>query len=118
MLKKEELIEYRSKLENELSAKCEVLVAQQDVKVHNVENTSERRAPHGVPWIDYWRALTGRSENLLMCASCGKIIFVGDVPKVMKNMYAITNDTPEAHLAFGGHISITHSDDENYYSSF
>lgn len=115
MLKKEELIEYRNKLENELTAKCEVLVAQQGVKVHNAENTSDRRAPHGVSWIDYWRALTGRSESQLMCASCGKIIFAGEIPKVIRNLYAITNDSPEAHQALGGHISITPSDKENYY---
>lgn len=45
------------------------------LNVRNMPKSSSHEAWRKVPWIDYWRALTGNYENQQKCACCGKIIF-------------------------------------------
>lgn len=55
-----------------------------DVFLQNGNNTSERKAPKGYSWIDYWRAMSGNHESSLECSSCGKMIFVDEIPQMLK----------------------------------
>ena len=98
-----ELNEYKKSIEEQFG-NCRVLTANQDTKLKNCENTAERSAEKGWSWIDYWRAMTGNHESRLFCSSCGQVIFVGDVPKIMKDLYVATGDTVERHKAMGGHV--------------
>lgn len=68
--------------------------------------TSEREAEGEMSWIDYWRAMTGKYESPLSCASCGKAIYADGIPNYMSNFYRLTSDTAEQHVACGGHISL------------
>ena len=85
---------------------CKVLTAHRDNILKNSEGTGNRGAEKGWTWIDYWRAMTGNHESRLFCSSCGQVIFVGDVPKIMKELYIATGDTVEQHRAIGGHVWI------------
>ena len=116
MKSKEELIAYKQKIEM-LYGRCEVLEAQKDSMIYNVEGTAGRKAEDGVSWIDYWRAMTGCHETMLACGSCGRVIYTDYIPKYMTRFYRLTGDSPESHLACGGHVTIGPPlpSDENYY---
>ena len=60
-----------------------------DVFLQNGNDTSERKAPKGFSWIDYWRAMSGNHESSLECSSCGKMIFVDEIPQMLKKMYGL-----------------------------
>ena len=97
--------EYKQAVEKE-NGECQILHAQNTHNKKNCGKTGDRNAPKGVSWIDYWRAMTGNHESRLFCSSCGQVIFVGDVPKIMKDLYVATGDTVEQHRAIGGHVKI------------
>lgn len=98
-----EFNEYKKDIE-ERFGKCKVLTANQDTTLKNCTNTGNRTADKEWSWIDYWRAMTGNHESRLFCSSCGQVIFVGEVPKIMKDLYIATGDTEERHKAMGGHV--------------
>lgn len=100
-----EFLEYKKKIE-ETYGPCKVLTANQDTILKNSEDTGNLEAENGWSWIDYWRAMTGNHETRLFCSSCGQVIFVGDVPKIMKDLYFKTGDSIESHKAIGGHVTI------------
>ena len=100
-----EFNEYKKDIEEQYGS-CRVLTANQDTTLKLCENTVESSAEKGCSWIDYWRAMTGNHESRLFCSSCGQVIFVGDVPKIMKDLYVATGDTVEQHRAIGGHVKI------------
>lgn len=103
MKTKQELKAYKSEIESECG-RCTILNVIKSNNKKNCNNTDDRKAAKGWSWIDYWRAMTGNSETQLSCASCGKIIYVGPIPKMMERMYALTGDKPENHVAHGGHV--------------
>jgi len=100
-----EFNEYKKEIEEQYGS-CKVLTAHRDNILKNSEGTGDRGAEKGWTWIDYWRAMTGNHESRLFCSSCGQVIFVGDVPKIMKELYIATGDTVEQHRAIGGHVWI------------
>lgn len=113
MKSKEELRRYRSEIEAEYG-RCKVLTAKTDTSSRNCNNTSERVADNDFSWIDYWRAMTGISDTRLFCSSCGKVIFVGNIPPLMEDFYSKTKDNPESHKAFGGHVWVIASKNGKY----
>lgn len=60
--------------------------------------------------VDYWRAITWKYGIKLRCSCCGKLIYIGDTPKIMSKMYSAIGDTKDAHIAHVGHISIEKGD--------
>ena len=98
-----EFNEYKKSIEEQHGG-CRVLTANQDTTLMNCKDTCNRTAEQGWSWIDYWRAMTGNHESRLFCSSCGQVIFVGEVPKIMKDLYVATGDTVERHKAMGGHV--------------
>lgn len=57
------------------NGKPEMIILSNYCLVKNLPESSTHEAWRKVPWIDYWRALTGNYENQQKCACCGKIIF-------------------------------------------
>ncbi len=100
-----EFFEYKRNIEEQFG-NCTVLTANQDTTLKNCTGTSVRSAEQGWSWINYWRAMTGNHESRLFCSSCGQVIFVGDVPKIMQDLYVATGDTVERHRAIGAHVWI------------
>ena len=103
MKSKQELKTYKSEIVAEHGT-CTILKVDKDNFKKNCNNTAERKAEKGWSWIDYWRSMTGIADTQLTCASCGKIIYVGPIPKMMEIMYSLTGDKPENHVAHGGHV--------------
>ena len=108
-----EFCEYKKSVEEQFGA-CKVLTANQDTTLKNCEHSSNRTAEKGWSWIDYWRAMTGNHESRLFCSSCGQVIFVGDVPKIMRDLYVETGDSVERHKAIGGHVWIKKTESGKY----
>ena len=77
-----------------------------DVFLQNGNNTSERKAPKGYSWIDYWRAMSGNHNSRLECSSCGNVIFTGDVSLTMKKMYGLMGLNENENIALGGHLLV------------
>lgn len=103
MKTKQELKKYKSEIESDYGH-CTILKVNKSNKKTNCNNTVGRKADKGWSWIDYWRSMTGIENNQLTCASCGIIIYVGPIPKMMQRMYILTGDKPENHIAHGGHV--------------
>ena len=103
MKSKQQLEEYRTEVLSECG-KCTLLRVKQDNNKINCSNTSGRTAAKGWSWIDYWRAMTMTPNTQLACASCGKVTFVGPVPKMMEKMYELSGDSSTNHIAHGGHV--------------
>lgn len=99
----QELSEYCKIITKEFG-KVTRLRVQKDNEKLNCNNTGGRTAYKGWPWIEYWRAMTQTTKTQLSCSSCGKVIFVGPIPKMMLTMFALTDDKPENHVAHGGHV--------------
>lgn len=108
-----EFAEYKKGIEEQFG-NCKVLTANRDTTLKNCSGTSDRSADKGWSWIDYWRAMTGNHESRLFCSSCGQVIFVGDVPKIMQDLYIATDDSVERHKATGGHVWINTPKSGNY----
>lgn len=113
MKSKEELKQYRSEIETE-HGECQVLTTKNNMIIKNCDNTSNRVAKKNYSWIDYWRAMTGICDTRLFCSSCGKVIYVGDIPKIMNDLYLAVNDSPELHKAYGGHIWVKSPKNRQY----
>lgn len=112
-----ELAQYKSELVKKYG-RCQLLNVAKNTTLKNCNNTAERVAYRGWPWIEYWQAMTGNTDTQLTCSSCGKIIFVGDVPKVMQELYAITGNEPDDHKALGGHLWVRKPTSGNYPSGY
>lgn len=76
-----------------------------DGTMTNANKTGDRDADKGFSWIAYWRAMTGINDEPLLCSSCGKEIFTGDIPAADVEKYKKNGDT-SSHEAEGGHIWI------------
>lgn len=105
--------EYKELIEEEYG-ECQILHAERDHSKKNCGKTSDRNAPKGVPWIDYWRAMTVNHDNTMKCSSCGKVIFVGDPTDEQKKEFSKGEDTVEKHRAHGGHIWVNSPADESF----
>ena len=112
-MQQEELKRYKEEVESEFG-KCRVLTAKVDTTLTNCNDTSDRKAPKGISWIDYWRSMTGCYDTRLTCCSCGKVIYAGKVPDVMVNMYRETGDDASRHKAIGGHMYVEESETGKY----
>lgn len=66
------------------------------------DDTKNRKTWNGIPWIDYWRAFTDESPNVLTCAICGKPIYVhwDELDEEGQLFYSEDKDKAE-----GGHIA-------------
>lgn len=89
-----------------------------DVFLQNGNNTSERRAPKGFSWIDYWRAMSGNHKSQLECCSCGKMIFVDGIPPIMSKMYKLMNIDENDYIALGGHLMVEEPQSHDYVGGF
>ena len=89
-----------------------------DVFLQNGNNTSERRAPKGFSWIDYWRAMSGTHKSQLECCSCGKMIFVDGIPPIMSKMYKLMNIDENDYIALGGHLMVEEPQSHDYVGGF
>lgn len=105
--------EYKELIE-ENYGKCQILQAERDHCEKNCSKTSERSAPNGVSWIDYWRAMTDNHLNTLKCSSCGKVLFVGEPTNEQKKEFSRGVDTIERHRAHGGHIWVSSPADRSF----
>lgn len=108
-----EFFEYKAEIERRFG-KCKVLTANQDTTLKNCNEKENDTAENGLAWIDYWRAMTGNHESRLFCSSCGQVIFVGEVPKIMKELYVTTGDSVEWHKAMGGHVLVNSPENGKY----
>lgn len=97
------LSEYKQDVENKFG-ECTVLNSSVDHKKKNCGNTGDRIAYKGFPWIDYWRAMTGKTAMTMCCSSCGKEIFVGEPTFIQEFVFSLGDDKVENHRAHGGHI--------------
>lgn len=75
---------------------------------HNAPRT-DRKAWRGISWINYWRAMTGRYNNGMKCANCGKDIFAeidGYMVKntLINNYNSAIGGSLEDYQANGGHL--------------
>ncbi len=113
MKTKKDLEKYKHEFETEYG-KCRILTSNQDTTLKNCSNTSNRVAPKGWSWIDYWRAMTDDANTTLTCSSCGKVIYVGEIPTIIKELYLLTDDKPENHKALGGHVWVNKPSKGNY----
>lgn len=109
----EELQLYKSKIEQMFGA-CQKLKADRNIVLKNANGTSDSKAYDGWTWIEYWRAMTGNTSTRLTCCSCGESIYVGEVPKVVLDLYRSTGDNPDNHRAFGGHLWINEPQNKKY----
>ena len=95
--------EYKKEVEENFE-KCTILRNTRDLSKKNCGKTGDRTAYKGWSWIDYWRAMTGRTAATMYCSSCGKEIFVGEPTPVQTLEFSRGNDKVENHRAHGGHI--------------
>lgn len=105
MKSKQDLIKFKGELEEKFGP-CRVLTANQNTTLTNAINTNSRNDFNGFSWIEYWRAMTCNYDTNLFCCSCGKAIYVGDVPEVLNKLYEVAGDKPENHKACGGHVLV------------
>lgn len=89
-----------------------------DVFLQNGNNTSERKAPKGYSWIDYWRAMSGNHSSRLECSSCGRMIFADGVPPMMTTMYSMMGLDEKEHIAVGGHLLVKDPQSHDYSGGF
>lgn len=89
-----------------------------DVFLQNGNNTSERKAPKGFSWIDYWRAMSGNHKSQLECCSCGKMIFVDGIPPIMSKKYKLMNIDENDYIALGGHLMVEEPQSHDYVGGF
>lgn len=76
IMNKQELKEYAREFKLEVcDLEGKIIILPEDEKFKNLSDSSNHVARKGVPWIDYWRALTGNYNNGVACACCGKLIY-------------------------------------------
>lgn len=103
-----ELIKYRKQFRDNHETFPEVLNLKAHERYAAGEETSNRRDPGSIPWIDYYRAFVNPSQELFTCACCGKTISSN------QDIVDMNDDVEEA---FGGHIyaGSIHQLDVKYY---
>ena len=109
--------EYKRKIESTHKDYVTLYVGD-DVFLQNGNNTSERKAPKGFSWIDYWRAMSGNHKSQLECCSCGKMIFVDGIPPIMSKMYKLMNIDENNYIALGGHLLLKEPQSHDYAGGF
>ncbi len=102
--------EYKQEVEKEFG-ECDVLDVNYDIELKNCEKTGDRDAYNNVPWIYYWRAMTGLHSGTMKCSSCGKEIYTGLVTLEMRTKYG---DRINEHKAEGGHVWVNAPADSNF----
>ena len=107
--------EYTKEVENKFG-KCTILDCKSDHKKKNCGNTGDRTAYKGVSWIDYWRAMTGKTDASMFCSSCGKEIFVGEPTLEQTLKFSRGTDKVENHRAHGGHIWVNSTPANSAYT--
>ena len=95
-MNKEELREYRDELVSRFGEPVVVMLDRRD-RFLNGKKTSDRIAYKGIPWIDYYRAITDNATTIFKCAGCGRTISTDD---------DIVDMNSDVHEAFGGHILV------------
>lgn len=105
--------EYKELIEEEYG-ECQILHAERNHSKKTSCKTSDRNAPKGFSWIDYWRAMTCNHAKTMKCISCGKIIFVGEPIDEQMKEFSKGKDTVEKHRVHGGHISVSSPADKNF----
>lgn len=101
--------EYKEALEKKFTSGSPVQVGTliEGTIYHNPteeDHTSNREAYGKIPWIEYWRRLTGFTGNHLKCSFCGADIFIdvdADDALLMRMEHPKTKK--EAYQAVGGH---------------
>ena len=113
----EQFTDYKSQLERQ-HREYVTLCVEKDTLLQNGEDTTNRTAPQGYSWIDYWRAMSGNHRSELSCSSCGKIIFADDVPEIMRKVYRMIGGSVHDHVAHGGHLMVEASPTGDYAGGF
>ncbi|MCF0178682.1 MAG: hypothetical protein HUJ97_00350 [Bacteroidales bacterium] len=113
MKSKEELSRYRAEMISQFG-NCTILNVKGTSVIKNCSNTGNRTAHGGWSWINYWMAMTRKSNVQLKCSSCGKTIYAGPVPKLMARVYSSTGDSEENHRACGGHVWVVAQPNATY----
>lgn len=68
-----ELIEYRNRLLC-VVPNLKTITLDRNYTYINTPNTSDRKAPDGISWINFWRAVSGLYDNEMTCSCCGNPI--------------------------------------------
>lgn len=95
--------EYKDEIESTFEP-CTKLEATSDTTLLNANKTGDRDAYKGISWINYWRAMSGKTSSTMCCSSCGKEIFVGKPTPAQKIRFSVGDDNVDNHRAEGGHI--------------
>ncbi len=114
-------IDYKKAVEKNFSSGLTIqprILTQGDI-YHNPpeeEHTSDREAYGKISWIEYWRRLTGFTDNHLKCSFCDADIFI-DVDdfdaKTMRMEHPKTSK--EKYQAEGGHYHKNRNDNKEGY---
>lgn len=70
---------------------------------------SGKRHPwhHRGDWMDYWKMMTGSRGNVVVCSTCGELIYVDIDADDMPTRHARQQGIDmEEHQAVGGHIEV------------
>lgn len=109
--------EYKLQIESE-HKDYTTLCVDENTMLQNGSNTTDRKAPKGFSWIDYWRAMSGNHKSQLECSSCGKMIFVDGIPPMMSKMYKLMNIDENDYIALGGHLLVKEPQSHDYVGGF
>ena len=104
---------YKKRIEDKYTDYATLYVGQ-DAELQNGNSTTERKAPEGLSWINYWRAMSGNHKSQLECSSCGKMIFVDGIPPIMLKMYKAMNIDENDCIALGGHLLVEEPQSHDY----
>lgn len=114
MMNEKELKEYKAKVE-QVYGECAIYVVPEDCEMYNCGDTSGRKAPDGISWTDFWRAMTGYYEQELHCSSCGKELFAGNIPTMRQFISGeIDVENSDKHKSHGGHIWLDKPEDSSF----
>lgn len=96
-----------------------IIKLDEDKRYPNLPESGNRKAWKGVSWIDYWRALTKKYENMLSCACCKRMIFANIEDSqcqelVRSRQLAGTKASEEEYQAEGGHVGMNSNFDKIY----
>lgn len=105
-----EFEEYKKEIEEKFGS-CQILNVKLGTDLKNSEGTSDRIAYKNVPWIYYWRAMTGLHSGTMKCSSCGKGVFTGVASLAQRLTYGVRINE---YIAVGGHVWVETPASKNY----
>lgn len=117
-MNKQELKAYAERFKQEkYNLDGAIIKLSQDEELKNLPNSTNRVAWEGVPWINYWRALTGNYSNGVTCACCGKLVYADlENPQwrdsIIKRKENENASSVDEYQAEGGHV-VYSSEDEH-----